>query len=70
MTDLGRLKILNSRHIEETTQRLGYLSPPLSLHNIDCTVMSSLVVFNRVYRLEIQSVLLVFSTQLCKLLPL
>ncbi len=32
--------------------------------------MSSLLAFNRVYRLEIQSVMLVFSTQLCKLLPL
>jgi hypothetical protein len=32
--------------------------------------MSSLLVFKRVYRLEIQSVLLVFSTQLCELLPL
>ncbi len=32
--------------------------------------MSSLLVFNRVYRLEIQSVMLVFSTQLCELLPL
>ncbi len=32
--------------------------------------MSSLLVFNRIYRLEIQSVMLVFSTQLCKLLPL
>jgi hypothetical protein len=31
--------------------------------------MSSLIVFNRVYRLEIQSVMLVFSTQLCELLP-
>ncbi len=30
--------------------------------------MSSLLVFNRVYRLEIQSVMLVFSTQLCELL--
>ncbi len=27
-------------------------------------------VFGRVYRLEIQSVMLVFSTQLCELLPL
>jgi hypothetical protein len=27
--------------------------------------MSSLLVFNRVYRLEIQSVMLIFSTQLC-----
>jgi hypothetical protein len=27
-------------------------------------------VFNRVYRLEIQSVMLVFSTKLCELLPL
>jgi hypothetical protein len=32
--------------------------------------MSSLLVFNRVYRLEIQSVMLVLSTQLCELLPL
>jgi hypothetical protein len=32
--------------------------------------MSSLLVFNRVYRLELQSVMLVFSTQLCKRLPL
>ncbi len=32
--------------------------------------MSSLLVFNRVYRPEIQSVMLVFSTQLCELLPL
>jgi hypothetical protein len=32
--------------------------------------MSSLLVFNRVYRLEILSVMLVFSTQLCELLPL
>jgi hypothetical protein len=31
--------------------------------------MSSLLVFNRVYRLEIQSVMLVISTQLCELLP-
>ncbi len=37
MTHLGRLKILNSRHIEETTQQLGYLSPPLSLQNTDCS---------------------------------
>jgi hypothetical protein len=29
-----------------------------------------LQVFIRVYRLEIQSVMLVFSTQLCELLPL
>jgi hypothetical protein len=28
------------------------------------------MVFNRVYGLEIQSVMLVFSTQLCDLLPL
>jgi hypothetical protein len=28
------------------------------------------MVFNRAYRLEIQSVMLVFSTQLCELLPL
>ncbi len=27
-------------------------------------------VFNRVYRLEIQPVMLVFSTKLCELLPL
>jgi hypothetical protein len=27
-------------------------------------------VFTRIYRLEIQSVMLVFSTQLCELLPL
>jgi hypothetical protein len=40
MTDLGRLKILNSRHIEETMQLLGCLSPPLSLHNIDCSCTS------------------------------
>jgi hypothetical protein len=32
--------------------------------------MSSLLVFNRVYRLEIKSVMLVFSTQHCELLPL
>jgi hypothetical protein len=32
--------------------------------------MSSLLVFNRVYRLEIQSVMLVFSTPCCELLPL
>ncbi len=32
--------------------------------------MSSLLVFNRVYRLEIQSVMLVFSTHHCELLPL
>jgi hypothetical protein len=32
--------------------------------------MSTLLVINRVYRLEIQSVMLVFSTQLCELLPL
>jgi hypothetical protein len=32
--------------------------------------MSSLLVFKRVYRLEKQSVMLVFLTQLCKLLPL
>jgi hypothetical protein len=32
--------------------------------------MSSLLVFNKVYRLEIQSVMLVFSTQVCELLPL
>jgi hypothetical protein len=32
--------------------------------------MSSLLVFDRVYRLEIQSVRLVFSTQLCELLSL
>ncbi len=32
--------------------------------------MSSLLVFNRVYRLEIQSVMLVFSIQLRELLPL
>jgi hypothetical protein len=32
--------------------------------------MSSLLVFNRAYRLVIQSVMLVFSTQLCELLPL
>ncbi len=32
--------------------------------------MSSLLVFNKIYRLEIQSVMLVFSTQLCELLPL
>ncbi len=32
--------------------------------------MSSLLVFNRVNRLEIQSVILVFTTQLCELLPL
>ncbi len=31
--------------------------------------MSSLLVFKGVYRLEIQSVMLVFSTQLCELLP-
>ncbi len=31
--------------------------------------MSPLLVFNSVYRLEIQSVMLVFSTQLCELLP-
>jgi hypothetical protein len=31
--------------------------------------MSSLLVFNRVCRLEIQSVMLVFFTQLCELLP-
>jgi hypothetical protein len=30
--------------------------------------MSSLLVFKKVYRLEIQSVMLVFSTQLCELL--
>ncbi len=28
--------------------------------------MSSLLVFNRVYRLEIQTAMLVFSTQLCE----
>jgi hypothetical protein len=32
--------------------------------------MLSLLVFNRVYRLEIQSAMFVFSTQLCELLPL
>jgi hypothetical protein len=32
--------------------------------------MSSLLVFNRVNRLEIQSVMLIFATQLCELLPL
>jgi hypothetical protein len=32
--------------------------------------MLSLLLFYRVYRLEIQSVMLVFSTQLCELLPL
>jgi hypothetical protein len=32
--------------------------------------MSSLLVVNRVYRLEIQSVTLVFLTQLCERLPL
>ncbi len=32
--------------------------------------MSSLLVFNRVYRQEIQAVMLVFLTQLCELLPL
>jgi hypothetical protein len=32
--------------------------------------MSSLLMFNRVYRLEIQSVTLVFSPQLCELLNL
>jgi hypothetical protein len=31
--------------------------------------MSSLLVYTGVHRLEIQSVMLVFSTQLCKLLP-
>ncbi len=31
--------------------------------------MSSLLVFNRVYRLEIQTVMLIFSTQLCELFP-
>jgi hypothetical protein len=31
--------------------------------------MSSLLVFNKVYRLEKQSVMLIFSTQLCELLP-
>jgi hypothetical protein len=31
--------------------------------------MSSLLVLNRVYGLEIQSVLLVFSTQFCELFP-
>jgi hypothetical protein len=34
------------------------------------TQMSSLRVFNRVYRLEILSVMLVFSTQLCELAPI
>jgi hypothetical protein len=32
--------------------------------------MSSLLVFNKDYRLEIQSVMLVLSTQLCELLSL
>jgi hypothetical protein len=32
--------------------------------------MSSLLMFNRVYRLEIQSVMFGFSTLLCELLPL
>ncbi len=32
--------------------------------------MSSLLVFNRVYRLEVQSVMLVFSTLLCEQLSL
>ncbi len=32
--------------------------------------MSSLLVFNRVHRLEFQSIMLVFSTQLCVLMPL
>jgi hypothetical protein len=32
--------------------------------------MSSSLVFNRVYRLKILLVMLLFSTQLCELLPL
>jgi hypothetical protein len=32
--------------------------------------MSFLLLFTRVYRLEIRSVMLLFSTQLCELLPL
>jgi hypothetical protein len=32
--------------------------------------MLSLLLFNKVYRLEIQSVMLVYPTQLCELLPL
>jgi hypothetical protein len=32
--------------------------------------MLSLLVFNRVYRLELQSIMLVFSTPPCALLPL
>jgi hypothetical protein len=39
MTHLGRLKILNSRHIEEMTQQLGCLSPLRSLHKTDCNVV-------------------------------
>jgi hypothetical protein len=31
--------------------------------------MSSLLVFHKVYRLEIKSVMLVFSTQVCAVLP-
>ncbi len=32
--------------------------------------MSSLLVFYKVYSLEVQSAMLVFSTQLCEILPL
>jgi hypothetical protein len=39
-------------------------------NNYKDTKLLSLLVFNKVYRLEIQSVMLVFSTQLCELLPL
>jgi hypothetical protein len=39
------------------------------LKNMTCKGTSQQV-FIRVYRLEIQSIMLVFSTQLCELLPL
>ncbi len=46
---------------------LGFVYPLLhgpNNHKDTITEMSSLLVFNRVYRLEIQSVMLVFSTPL------
>ncbi len=73
-----------SWRINNTYYKYNYTNNPL-LKKVKCkyavsfrhgqinykdTKMSSLLVFKRVYRLEIQSVMLVFSTQLCKLLSL
>ncbi len=58
-------------YVEKASYSILIISPSHGLNNCKDTKpeMSSLLVFNRVYRLDIQSVMLVFSTDFVNYCP-